>query len=160
MSIEATKVCYFRLALSGISSQPIRLSRCFKLKKHKNYFEFWPKVLLANYFAGFCTFDLFDLLILIPGVHCYIALVILMIKYNKYQEWVILFNKRNDNCNRLFDNCFVLYIYILADNFDFTQSLKTEVLKISFFYSSLENYEFDLWGFSHYQVLHLQLQFI
>ena len=52
--------------------------------------------------------------------------------------------QKDDNCNRLFDNCFVLYIYILADDFDFTQSLKTEVLKINFFYSSLENYEFDL----------------
>ena len=46
--------------------------------------------------------------------------------------------QKDDNCNRLFDNCIVLYIHILADNFDFTQSLKTEVLKINFFYSLLE----------------------
>ena len=52
--------------------------------------------------------------------------------------------QKDDNCNRLFDNCFVLYIYILADNFDFTQSLKTEFLKINFFCSLLKNYEFDL----------------
>ena len=52
--------------------------------------------------------------------------------------------QKDNNCNKLFDKCFVLYLYILADNFDFTQSLKTEVLKINFFYSSLENYEFDL----------------
>ena len=51
--------------------------------------------------------------------------------------------QKDDNCNKLFDNCFVLYIYILADNFDFTQSLKTEALKINFFCSLLKNYEFD-----------------
>ena len=33
------------------------------------------KILLANQFAGFSTFDLIDLLILIPGVYCYIVLV-------------------------------------------------------------------------------------
>ena len=33
------------------------------------------KILLANQFTGFFTFDLFDLLILLPGVHCYIVLV-------------------------------------------------------------------------------------
>ena len=33
-----------------------------------------PKILLANQFAEFFTFDLFDLLNLIPGVHCYIVL--------------------------------------------------------------------------------------
>ena len=32
-------------------------------------------MLLANQFAGFFTFNLCDLLILIPGVHCYIVLV-------------------------------------------------------------------------------------
>ena len=36
------------------------------------YFGLCQKILLANRFAGFSTFDLFDLLILIPGVHCYI----------------------------------------------------------------------------------------
>ena len=30
---------------------------------------------LVNQFARFFTFDLFDLLILIPGVHCYIVFV-------------------------------------------------------------------------------------
>ena len=67
--------------------------RCFKLKKLKNYvrcqvdfllplklqkisyyFGLCWKVLLANSFAGFFTFDLFDLLILILGGHCYIVL--------------------------------------------------------------------------------------
>ena len=34
-----------------------------------------PQNTLANQFARFFTFDLFDLLILIPGVHCYIVFV-------------------------------------------------------------------------------------
>ena len=71
-----------------------QIVRCFKLKKLKNYMRYqvdfllplklqkisyyfglcW-KVLLANQFAGFFTFNLFDLLILIPEVHCYIVLV-------------------------------------------------------------------------------------
>ena len=92
ISIEVTKICYFGLALSGIGSQPTRLS-CFKLKKLKNYMGYqvdfllplklqkisyyfglcW-KMLLANQFVGFFTFDLFDLLTLVPGVHCYIVL--------------------------------------------------------------------------------------
>ena len=69
--------------------------RCFKLKKLKNYMRYqvdfllplklqkisyyfglcW-KILLANQFAEFFTFDLFCMLILIPGVHCYIVLVV------------------------------------------------------------------------------------
>ena len=32
-----------------------------------------PRILLANQFAAFFTFDLFDLFILIPRVHCYIV---------------------------------------------------------------------------------------
>ena len=71
-----------------------QIVRCFKLKKLKNYmryqvdfllplklqkisyyFGLCRKILLANQFVGFFTFDLFDLLILIPGVHCYIVLV-------------------------------------------------------------------------------------
>ena len=71
-----------------------QIVRCFELKKLKNcmryqvdfllplklqkisyYFGLCWKILLANQFAGFFTFDLFDLLILIPGVHCYIVFV-------------------------------------------------------------------------------------
>ena len=71
-----------------------QIIRCFKLKKLKNYmryqvdfllplklqkisyyFGLCQKILLANQFAGFFTSDLFDLLISIPGVHCYIVLV-------------------------------------------------------------------------------------
>ena len=71
-----------------------QIVRCFKLKKIKNYMRYqvdfllllklqkiyyfglcW-KILLANQFAGFFTFDLFGLLILIPRGHCYIVLII------------------------------------------------------------------------------------
>ena len=45
------------------------------------YFGLCRKILLANQFAGFLTFDLFDLLMLIPGVHCYIVLVLAAIIY-------------------------------------------------------------------------------
>ena len=40
------------------------------LQKISCYFGLCCKLLLANQFAGFFTFDLFNLLILIPGVHC------------------------------------------------------------------------------------------
>ena len=71
-----------------------QIVRCFKLKKLENSMrdqvDFLPplklqmisyilsngfKKLLANQFAEFLTFDLFVLLILIPGVNCYIVLV-------------------------------------------------------------------------------------
>ena len=39
------------------------------------YFGLYCKILSANWFAGFFTFDLFDLLTLIPGVHCYTVFV-------------------------------------------------------------------------------------
>ena len=38
-------------------------------------FRVMPQKLLANQFAWFFSFDLFDLLILIIGVHCYIVFV-------------------------------------------------------------------------------------
>ena len=41
------------------------------------YFALCRKKLLANHFAGFFTFDLFNLLILIPGIHSYIRLVVI-----------------------------------------------------------------------------------
>ena len=46
-----------------------------KLQKISYYFGLCQKILLDNQFAGFFTFDLFDLLISIPGVHCYMVLV-------------------------------------------------------------------------------------
>ena len=39
------------------------------------YFGLCRKILLANQFAGFFTFDLFDLLTLIPRAHYYLVLV-------------------------------------------------------------------------------------
>ena len=47
---------------------PLKLQKIY-------YFGLCWKILLANQFAVFFTFDIFDLLILIPGVHCYIVLV-------------------------------------------------------------------------------------
>ena len=43
----------------------------------KNIVLFWvvPEMLLANQFAGFFIFDLFNLLVLILGFHYYIVLV-------------------------------------------------------------------------------------
>ena len=70
-----------------------QIVRYFKLKKLKNYMKYqvdfllplklqkicyfglFLKILLANQFRGFFTFDLFDLLILIPGVQCHIVFV-------------------------------------------------------------------------------------
>ena len=47
------------------------------LKLQKTYYHgFGCKILLVNQFAGFFAFDLFNLIILIPGVHCCIVLVI------------------------------------------------------------------------------------
>ena len=85
----------------GYSLSANQIVRCFKLKKLKNYmryqvefllplklhkiyyFGLCRKILLANHFAGFFTFDLFDffdLLILIPVVHCCIVLVMFLIQ--------------------------------------------------------------------------------
>ena len=51
-----------------------------KLEKISYYFGLCWKRLLANQFAGFFTFHLCDLLILIPGGHCYIVLVIQLLQ--------------------------------------------------------------------------------
>ena len=91
------KICYFGQALSGIASQPIRLSDVLNLKNsrtiwgiklifcfhwsYKKYhaiFGYDPKILLANQFAGFFTFNLFNLLNLIPGIQYYIVLAYFM----------------------------------------------------------------------------------
>ena len=78
-----------------------QIVRCFKLKRPKNYMRYQVdlslpsklkkkkscyfglsrEILLANQFPGFFIFDLFDLLMLIPGVHCYIVLVLAAIIY-------------------------------------------------------------------------------
>ena len=75
-----------------------QIVRCFKLKNLKNnlryqvdfllplklekilcYFGLWPQNTLSESVCGIFTFDLFDLLNLIPGVHCYIALVFIVV---------------------------------------------------------------------------------
>ena len=48
---------------------PLKLQKIY-------YFGLCREIFLANQFAGVFSFDLFDLLILIPGLHCYIVLVI------------------------------------------------------------------------------------
>ena len=85
----------FRFALSGIGSQPIRLS-CFKLKKLDNYMRYQDDFLfhwssknfmlfwvmpLYSLFPEFFTFELFDLLILVPEVYCWIVLVLFQFTY-------------------------------------------------------------------------------
>ena len=57
-----------------------------KLQKISYYFGLCWKILLANQFAGFFTFDLFGLLILIPGVHYYIVLVLIFFKAYFFQS--------------------------------------------------------------------------
>ena len=67
-----------------------QIVRCFKLKNLEHNMRYkvdlllplkleyglWPKWLFANQFAGLFTFDLFDLLNLIPGGHCYIVVLV------------------------------------------------------------------------------------
>ena len=47
-----------------------------KIQKISSYFGLCRKVLFGNQLVGFFTFNFFDLLILIPGAHCYIVLVL------------------------------------------------------------------------------------
>ena len=96
ISMEATK--FFILGWAGIFWHRLstnQIVRCFKSKKLKSYMRYqvdfllpWKlrkisyyfglrcKILLANQFAGFFTFDWFDLLIL--EVHCYIVLAVIV----------------------------------------------------------------------------------
>ena len=53
-----------------------------KLQKTSYYFGLYRKILLANQFAGFFTFDLFDLLILIPG-----SIATLYLLVQQYVNW-------------------------------------------------------------------------
>ena len=94
ISIEATKICYFGLALSGIGSQPTRLSDVLNLKNLKTiwgiklifcfHWSYKKDQTIFGYAGKYSwpislqifTFDLFGLLILIPGIYCYIALVL------------------------------------------------------------------------------------
>ena len=93
LTIEAAKICYFGLALSGIGPKPIRLPDVLNLKTSKTiwvikfiscfhwskkiscYFELWLQNVLGQSICRIFTLDLFDLLILIPVIQCYIVLV-------------------------------------------------------------------------------------
>ena len=54
----------------------IKLIFCFHWNQKKYYaiLVYDPKILLVNQFAGYFSFGLFDLLNIIPGVHCNIEL--------------------------------------------------------------------------------------
>ena len=45
-------------------------------KKYHAILGYDPKILLANQLAGFFIFDMWDLLNLITGVHCYVVIVL------------------------------------------------------------------------------------
>ena len=61
-----------------------------KLQKISYYFGLCRKILLANQLTGFFTFDLFNLLILILGVNCYIVLVKITRKYSNLETFASL----------------------------------------------------------------------
>ena len=69
------------------------------LQKVSYYFGLYWKILLANQFAGFFTFDFFDMLILIPGVHCYIVLVCLVF-FLVHQRYIHQLVKVGDKLQR------------------------------------------------------------
>ena len=52
-----------------------RIDFLLPLKLQKIPILFWVMMENTPGQSGFFTFDLFDLLILMPGVHCYIVLV-------------------------------------------------------------------------------------
>ena len=101
-----------------------RIVRCFKLEKLKNYmryqFDFllllklqkisyyfalcW-KILLASQGARFFTFHIFDLLILMPGVHCYIVHICLVSSFlTDFSSWSLL---------SIISNCYSLALFFL-----------------------------------------------
>ena len=62
-----------------------------------------PKILLANHSAGYFTFELLDMLILIPGIHYYIVLVMMgedikVFSFSKYLFFVFLMNLSSKFC--------------------------------------------------------------
>ena len=63
---EVTIKSYMRYQVDFLI--PLKLQKIY-------YFGLCRKIILANQFAGFVTFDVCDLLIVIPGVHCFIVLV-------------------------------------------------------------------------------------
>ena len=63
-----------------------------------------PKILLANHSAVYFTFELLDMLILIPGIHYYIVLVMMgedikvLFSFSKYLFFVFLMNLSSKFC--------------------------------------------------------------
>ena len=63
-----------------------------------------PKILLANHSAGYFTFELLDMLILTPGIHYYIVLVMMgedikvLFSFSKYLFFVFLMNLSSKFC--------------------------------------------------------------
>ena len=74
LSANQTVRCFKFKKLKTYMGYQVDFLLPLKLQKISYYFGLCRKILLANQFAKFFTFDLFDLLILIPGVHWYIAL--------------------------------------------------------------------------------------
>ena len=66
--------CFKLMELENYMRYQVDFLLPLKLQKISYYFGLCRKILLANQFVGFFTFDLFDLLTLVPGVHCYIVL--------------------------------------------------------------------------------------
>ena len=68
---------------------------------YKNILLFWvmtQKKLLTNQFAVFSTFDLFDLLILIPRVHCSIVFLWLMYLISLSNFRILLCLMKTNSC--------------------------------------------------------------
>ena len=89
--------CFKLKKLENYARNQVDFLLPFKLQKISCYFGLCRKTLLANQIARIFTFDLFDLLILIPVVHCYIVLLIwvtwivnighILIQIKKSQIW-------------------------------------------------------------------------
>ena len=75
-SLSANQIvqCFKLKKLENSMTYQVDVLLPLKLQKYHAILGYDPKILLANQFAGFFTFDLFDFSVLIPGVHCYIVL--------------------------------------------------------------------------------------
>ena len=62
-----------------------------KVQKMSYYFGLCWTIPLVNQFTGYFTFDLFDFLILISGIHCYVVIVL-------WHVW-----RFQERCSNIFD---------------------------------------------------------
>ena len=100
-------------------------------------------MLLANQFAGFFTFDLFDLSILIPGVHCYIVLVPLPLIPFTSEEITVCTNEAAKGANKVqrnlpscfFISCFTVSVIPSIHSFESSNDF---MILIASFISSFE----------------------